>query len=365
MLLGIVLLAATQVTQVPDPRPRGSWVVDLPDTLSATAESEINTRVTALRAATGAEVAVVVVQDVSTPTPKDFSTQLFNHWQLGTRERNDGVLVLLVLGQRRLEIETGIGMEAKLPDSWLVEMQQRAMVPKFKRGDFGSGIEAGIREIDTRLRGTDLAAVQPLGVTGAPSGDPVALGAQPNEPAQAGNAGDALFCGGTLFALLGGGAGSVFGFLWLGRRARRCPKCQSDTLLLDELSDDAHLTESQKKEESIGSVDWQVYVCPGCDFTRTVAKNKWFSGYEKCRGCGAKTMKSASTTLVYATYDHGGQVRVDESCVQCPFRNSYTRSTPRKTRPSSSSSSRSSFGGSRSSGGGGGRSRGGGGGSSW
>ncbi len=113
---------------------------------------------------------------------------------------------------------------------------------------------------------------------------------------------------------------------------KKCPKCKSDTVLLDELADDSHLDEKQTMEEQIGSVNWRVYVCPGCDFTRTVASNRWFSGYSSGRGCQARTLKSTSTTLTYATYDHGGTVQVNESCVRCPYRNSYTRSTPQRTR---------------------------------
>jgi uncharacterized protein len=182
--------------------------------------------------------------------------------------------------------------------------------------------------------------------------------AQPAGPSPGSSGGSILTSVAGLFAVAVGGAGSVLGFLFLGRFMRKCPKCKSDTILLDELADNAHLNEVQKFEESIGSVDYKVYVCPGCDFTRTVASARWFSGYSSCRGCQARTMKSTSTTLTYATEDHGGTVQVNESCVRCPYTGEYTRSTPRRTRSSSSSSSgSSSFSG--------GSSRGGGGGSSW
>jgi uncharacterized protein len=252
-------------------------------------------------------------------------------------------------------------------------MQQRVMIPKFKQGDFGGGIEAGLFEVDRKLRGAQPAPyptrrpVSPYesqlvrdSVTGAlvPANGaaPAQLAGITRSPSPGSSGGDFLTSVNGLFTMAVGGAGSILGFLFLGRFMRKCPKCRSDTILLDELSDNAHLNEVQKFEESIGSVDYKVYVCPGCDFTRTVASAKWFSGYSCCRGCQARTMKSTSTTLTYATEDHGGTVQVNESCVRCPYTGEFTRSTPRKTRSSSSSSS-SSFSG--------GRSRGGGGGSSW
>ena len=144
-------------------------------------------------------------------------------------------------------------------------------------------------------------------------------------------------------------------------------------LLLDEIADDEKLEPGQRTEERVGSYNYLVFVCAGCQFSRSVPVRRWFSGYDRCSKCSYKTAKESSRTLTHATYDHGGTVEVTESCTHCGYHHSYTRRTPRRTRPSttsSSSSSRSSFSSSssRSSGGssfGGGRSRGGGGGSSW
>ena len=386
MILALALAAGVAVTDVPKPIPSG-WVTDMANVISKASEQQINARLFDLRNATGHEIAVVTVDDVNAASPKAFATALFNHWGIGNKDRNDGLLVLLVVGKRRLEMETGIGMESLLPDDWLVSMQQRVMIPKFKQGDFGGGIEAGLFEVDRKLRGAQPAmAATPIVIdpaTGKPYPtrrpvspyesqlvrDPVtgalvpANGAAPAQqagittsPTPGSSGGSFLTSIAGLFTVAVGGAGSILGFLFLGRFMRKCPKCKSDTILLDELADNAHLNEVQEFEESIGSVDYKVYVCPGCDFTRTVASAKWFSGYGSCRGCQARTMKSTSTTLTYATEDHGGTVQVNESCVRCPYTGEYTRSTPRKTRSSSSSGS-SSFGG--------GRSRGGGGGSSW
>jgi uncharacterized protein len=378
----LVFSAAVSVTDVPNPTPRG-WVSDMANVIDPAVEQQIDARIFALREATGHQVAVVTVPDVQAASPKAFSTALFNHWGIGSKERQDGLLILLVVGQRRLEMETGIGMESRLPEDWLQAMQQRAMVPRFKAGDYGGGIAAGLVEVDAKLRGSvplevSSAGVPVPGASGAPGGAPVSRDFLVKDPVTgnlvpAGMTGghapvapsspvqDVMIFLGGIFTLVAGGASSVFGFFWIGRRMRRCPKCRQDTILLDELADDKHLDDAQRDEERLGSVDYKVYVCPGCDFTRTAASTKWFSGYSACKGCRAKTLKSTSSTLTYATYDHGGTVQVNEACARCPYRNTYQRSTPRKTRSSSSSSSSRSSGSSF----GGGRSRGGGSGSSW
>jgi uncharacterized protein len=79
-----------------------------------------------------------------------------------------------------------------------------------------------------------------------------------------------------------------------------------------------------------------------------------FTSYASCSGCGAKTLKSETTTVTSATTTSEGLARVDESCAHCSYTNSYTRTIPRVQESSSSSSgssSSSSSGGSSSGGG--------------
>jgi uncharacterized protein len=168
--------------------------------------------------------------------------------------------------------------------------------------------------------------------------------------------------------------GFIAFLVWLVRRfRRRCPKCKAQMKQLDDKAEDAHLDAGQLAEERVGAVDWQVYVCPPCNEIKLIDKSRWFSGFSKCPKCALRTFKvTSSTTLVSATYDHGGEVEVREACMSCSHSTRRIKYTARRTRPSSTSSgysgsSRSSGSSGGSSGGsfGGGRSGGGGAGSSW
>ena len=146
----VLVILVQSVAQVPDPRP-GAHVADQAGVLDATALARLDAIAAALARDRGAEVMVVTVDDVP-GTPKAFATELFNTWGLGRVGHDDGVLVLMVMGQRRLEIETGVGVEAALPAAWLATLQAERMVPAFKRKDIGGGLVAGLEGIDLRLR---------------------------------------------------------------------------------------------------------------------------------------------------------------------------------------------------------------------
>jgi uncharacterized protein len=341
----------TGVGEVPNPRSHDGWVTDLADVIAPADEAELERVLQSLHVDTGAEVAVVTVDDVA-DTPKAFATGLFAHWGIGDADANNGLLVLMVIDQRRLEMETGYGLEGLLPDGWLGTMQAQHMVPHFKNGSYGTGLVAGIEQIDARLRRDPEAVRQGAGGRGLPSAAPGA---------------------GIEWSTVGLGAGGV-GLVGLGvwgwrrrqRALRTCPSCEVLMEALGEAEDDEHLTDGEVFEEQIGSMDYEVLLCPSCDHSKTLAHTRWFSGYHDCSACGHRARTSTSTTVRAATYSSGGLVRVTERCSYCNDTSSYTRSTPRKTRSSSSGGS-SSFGGGSSGGSsfGGGRSGGGGAGSSW
>jgi uncharacterized protein len=145
---------ATTVDEVPNPRPRGSWVADVADVLPPEVESRIDARVDALHRDLDAEIAVVTIPSAGATSEKEFATSLFNTWGIGDAQADNGLLVLLVLDTRRIEMETGYGLEPLLPDGWLGRLQTEQMVPRFREGDYAGGIEAGIGAVDTRLRET-------------------------------------------------------------------------------------------------------------------------------------------------------------------------------------------------------------------
>lgn len=338
---------ALSVEDVPNPQDQGRWVTDSADMLSPSAERELDGRIDALEQDLGVEIAVVTVDEVDAPTPKDFATSLFNHWGIGKASSDNGLLVLMVRGERRLEMETGYGMEAVLTDGWLKRMQQEEMVPHFKGGDFGKGLRAGLAACDERLR------KYPEGI-----GD----GASSFEaPEERGGSWGWLFVG----LVLGGGA-AVGGGVWYKRRRESiCPECETQMNLLPETEEDEHLEAGQETEEVVGSVEYRVYECEECEFDRVVRDAAWFSWFERCPACNYRTLGTDTETIRAATTTSTGRKRITKECSHCDHFDSFTRTIPRKTSSSSSSSSSFSSGGGSSGGFGGGSSGGGGAGSSW
>lgn len=335
---------AETVEQVPNPRTRGSWVSDVANVLSSTQTTMIDDTIDALVRENGAEIAVVTVRSTSGQPVKDFAHALFNRWGVGKKGADNGVLVLLSLNDRRIEVETGYGAEGVLPDGKVGDVLDRYAVPSFRAGAYGAGLVDTVTALSVQLREGEPAyskAARSVGLTTATALGLLAL---------------------LLSVLLGGF------FLWLSRRPKRCPRCDEPMRLLTEQQENVYLDRDQELEETIGALNWQVWRCDDDNETVFVAKSPWFSGFRDCEACGRKTSYSSSRTVQSATYTSTGIERVTTKCrlPRCRHEKSYTNVIPMKVRPttthssssgwSSSSSSSSSFGGGSSGGGGAGRS---------
>ena len=132
---------ASAVADVPNPRlQNGGWVADQAEILNPATENSLNRMIEQLEAPQGDEIAVVTMPNTAdSASPKSFATQLFNAWGIGKKGEDNGTLLLISKQDRRVEIETGYGVEAELPDAKVGTIIQDTMIPAFKQGDFNAG----------------------------------------------------------------------------------------------------------------------------------------------------------------------------------------------------------------------------------
>jgi uncharacterized protein len=146
----LVLLGLPAGAQEPFPAPQGR-VNDFAQVLDPATKAQLNALVAEVEQRTTAEIAVVVVHTTAPLTPKEYVTALFNHWGVGKRGIDNGVMVLLAIHDRRVEIETGYGVEGILPDGKAGEIIRTAMLPAFTHNRWGEGLVAGTQRVAQTL----------------------------------------------------------------------------------------------------------------------------------------------------------------------------------------------------------------------
>ena len=144
------------VSDISDPRWFGMRIADEASIIDFKSSLAIGREIRSIEwNVRGSQIVVVTVDRVRGQTPKAFATQLFNHWRIGSAEHNNGVLVLVVKGERRVEIEPGIGLNRLLSQSWCTSMLGEHVVPEFRRGQYGDGLLAAVERIGERMRRGD------------------------------------------------------------------------------------------------------------------------------------------------------------------------------------------------------------------
>jgi uncharacterized protein len=331
-ILGLALPAsAVPLARLRDPRP-AAWVLDDTGTLDQATRAALEAAARDVRSAALGELMVVVIDSVDGEPPRAYATRLFNAWRIGTGARDDGVLVLAALSDRKAEIVLGDGLDGPEQVRASESIMQSEMVPRFKDGDAPGALLAGARACAGRI-----------------------LRAPGFEAAAASGGAGSFFIDHPIGAILGSlvmtlglvGAGRAIA----RRRPRRCSRCGARMARLSEAEDDAHLDAAEKTEEEIGSVDYDIWMCT-CGEAEKLRYGALLTRYSACPSCGAKTKLKTTTTLQSATEHSEGLAEIEERCVHCDYNHTFTRTIPRDTSSSSSSSGGSSGGGGSSSGGG-------------
>ena len=144
--------AADYLTTIPDPKTLGETYVSDPDSLLAPGTAPaLNARLDSLDRSGRAHLDVVLVRSIGEAVPKTAATALFNKWKIGRKDTDNGLLMLLVLDQRRVEFETGYGLEADLPDVTCYRIQQRFMVPALREDHYDQAVQQGVAALIRQL----------------------------------------------------------------------------------------------------------------------------------------------------------------------------------------------------------------------
>ncbi|MCM1332203.1 MAG: TPM domain-containing protein [Bacteroides sp.] len=311
---------------------RTRYVSNPDNILSPEAEAGINTTLSELWKNTSSEVVVVVVENIAGGDIDSFATDLFTKWGIGKRDKDNGLLFLVSVNDRRMAIRTGYGMEGVVPDIIAGRIIRNIVTPHFKEGDYDGGVTAAVNEI-SRLASTPGATEELMSKyendADASRGDDseelfsmwlgtgVALAAfllvwlawtllrtRRDDRYDRYMALKRMMIPAAIIGFVGLGIPFVVTFLiWLTMRYQRtrrriCPNCQHKMRRLDEQTDNQYLTPAQDLEEKLDSVDYDVWLCDNCGETDILPFVNQHSIYQVCPKCGAKAASLRSDRVI-------------------------------------------------------------------
>lgn len=140
-------------------KPTG-YVSDFANVVDPASKTALEQYCGQIEQSTGAQMAFVTIQTLEGEAIEDVANDIFRGWGIGQKGKDNGVLLLLVSGDKRFRLEVGHGLEATLPDGLdgqiLLEMR-----PALRAGQYGQALMAGAQRIGTILAQDKGVAVQP------------------------------------------------------------------------------------------------------------------------------------------------------------------------------------------------------------
>lgn len=375
------------VQTIPNPKnAHENGFVSNPDgILKAETVQQINAYLDSLAKQSGAEVAVVAVNSIGQTEIKPFATDLLKLWGIGKAKKDNGLLVLFVLDQKKVTFETGYGLEGILPDAICKRIQIQTMIPEFKTGNYDAGLLAGIQRIGSVIRKEPVQEEAPKSAIAWNEIVPIAIAiyilialltwiwiANSIQTVKkdkrlttniarykviksqktgiitlvsiilpiAGlilvlffsNPVYILFLLPIPLATLPANVYAKFIAFKIRRHPIPCNVCDGTMHILSEKQEDAHLKLAQQFEEKLHAIDYDVFVCDKCANQAIFTLDKP-SAYSECPKCGTKAfILKEKRTVVAPTYISAGTERTTYICKFCGYEENDNHNIPRLNR---------------------------------
>lgn len=156
-LIILLLLAFGSISiyaQLPDKPTTYALVNDLTgNTLTESQKQQLETKLRTFEDSTSNQIAVIVMRSVGEYDINEYALELGRKWGVGGKSKNNGVVLLVAIGDRKLSIQTGYGLEGALPDIYTKRIIENDIKPYFKEGDYFAGINAGTDSIIKLIKG--------------------------------------------------------------------------------------------------------------------------------------------------------------------------------------------------------------------
>jgi uncharacterized protein len=95
----------------------------------------------------GPQITIFTVNDMQGNVIEEFSIRVAEKWQLGTKEKGNGILIIIAKQERKMRIEVGQGIEGEITDFEANRYVDGVLAPHFKQGDFHGGLKLVLQDI--------------------------------------------------------------------------------------------------------------------------------------------------------------------------------------------------------------------------
>ena len=153
-LIALLLIAATTAYALEVP-PYSSPVTDLGGVLNDQQRQQLEQKILDYRAQSTNEIGVLIVRSLEGDAIDNYAHDAYAKWGIGKKGKDNGVLFVMSVADRKARLEVGYGLEAELTDleSGRIVSRQSPMATAFRANDYYGGVNAVVDGIIQAIGG--------------------------------------------------------------------------------------------------------------------------------------------------------------------------------------------------------------------
>ncbi|MCY7311135.1 MAG: TPM domain-containing protein [Chitinophagaceae bacterium] len=134
--------ASAQMEKIISTRPSPPKLVnDYTNTLTVQQKEALEAKLYQYDDSTSNQITVVIVESTDNYSVEDAAIELGRKWGVGSKEFNNGVVILVAKGDRKVTIQAGYGLEGAISDLVAKSIIDNEVTPNFKEGNYYRGLD--------------------------------------------------------------------------------------------------------------------------------------------------------------------------------------------------------------------------------
>lgn len=147
-----LLCLVVSLTALSFPKLTGQ-VVDQANIFSSSEENQLTSLLQGLQRDSDIQAVVVSVKSLEGYAVEDYTVRLAEDWKIGSKDTDNGLILLVAPNERDVRIEVGYGLEHKLTDGVSGYIIRKDIIPNFKGGSYFGGVKSGLITINNVMTG--------------------------------------------------------------------------------------------------------------------------------------------------------------------------------------------------------------------
>ncbi len=135
------------------PEKPNTLVNDYANVLSADQKQALESKLVTFNDSSSTQIAIAILKSVGGYEINEYAVELGRKWGVGQNGKNNGIMIVVAVGDRKISIQTGYGLEGALPDIYAKRIIDNDIKPNFKAGNYYAGLDEGTTSIIKYTRG--------------------------------------------------------------------------------------------------------------------------------------------------------------------------------------------------------------------